>query len=329
MGTIYITEQGATLTKTDGRLIIRKDDKILQDIPAIHVDQVVVFGNAHFTTPAVHFILENSIDVAYLSSRGRFRARLQPELAKDATLRQEQYKKSLDADFCLAMAKAIVRGKIQNALVFCQRQRKRHEDVRAALDTLRLTLQRLGQADHLDAVRGFEGAATAAFYRAFRRFLRGEWNFHNRLHHPPPDPINAVLSLGYTLLYNQVLGAINLVGLDPYLGFFHQTRHGHATLASDLMEEWRTIIVDSLVLSVVNRGELTTQDFHLHNGHVRLTKEALGRFLQKYDARMQSKVQHARLRQSLPYLRCVEQQVRHCAQVIFEKHQRYHPFAAR
>jgi CRISP-associated protein Cas1 len=329
MGTIYITEQGATLAKTDGRLLIRKDDRILQDIPAIQVDQIVVFGNAHFTMPAVKFILDNNIDVAYLSSRGRYRARLQPEPSKDGALRQAQYKKSLDPAFCLALSKEIVRGKIHNALIFLQRQRGQNDNTSAALDTLQMTFQRTAVAESLEAVRGFEGAASAAYYRGLRGLLRGEWNFQARLQHPPPDPINALLSLGYTLLYNHVFAALNVVGLDSYVGFFHQTRHGHATLASDLMEEWRVIIVDSVVLSVVNRGEISPKDFRASEGQVRLTREGLDRFLHRYDARTQSEVLHPHLRQRLAYLRCIELQVRHLANVLIDAHHSYHAFRTR
>ena len=329
MGTIYITEQGATVAKTDGRILIRKDDRILQDIPAIQVDQIVVFGNAHLTTPAVQFILESNIDVAYLSSRGRYRGRLQPEPSKDGALRQAQYKKSLDFAFCLALSKEIVRGKIHNALIFLQRQRGQNDETRAAIETLQMTFHRSAAADTLEALRGFEGAASAAYYRGLRGLLRRGWNFQARIQHPPPDPINALLSLGYTLLYNHVFAALNIVGLDPYVGFFHQTRHGHATLASDLMEEWRVIIVDSVVLSVVNRGELNPQDFRSSEGQIRLTRAGLDRFLHRYDARIQSEVLHPQLHQRLTYLRCVELQVRHLANVLIDAHSSYQAFRTR
>ena len=110
MPTLYLTQQGATVTKTDGRIVVRKDRQVLQDIPAIHVDQIVVFGNTHFTMPAVQFILQQGIDVAYLSSYGKYRGRLQHAFAKDATLRHAQSQKASNPTFCLAFAKQLIFG---------------------------------------------------------------------------------------------------------------------------------------------------------------------------------------------------------------------------
>lgn len=111
MGTLYLTEQGAVVTKTSERLLVRKDGKLLEDLPALHIDQIVVFGNAGFTTPAVSYVLENGIDVAYLSQHGRYRGRLQSTWTKDASLRYQQSRCALDTAFCLRLAQAIVTGK--------------------------------------------------------------------------------------------------------------------------------------------------------------------------------------------------------------------------
>ena len=153
MTTLYLTEQGMTVTKTDGRLLVRKDGEILQDLPAIHIDQIVVFGNAHFTMPAVNFILQQGIDVAYLSSHGTYRGRLQHALAKDATLRQAQYHKVQDPTFCLTLAQSFISGKVRNALVFVQRQQGKHAEVRASINMLRQRDQSRGTQQ-----RGFSDA---------------------------------------------------------------------------------------------------------------------------------------------------------------------------
>jgi CRISP-associated protein Cas1 len=330
MATLYLTEQGVTMTKTDGRLVVRKDGKILQDLPAIHIDQIVVFGNAHFTMPAVNFILQEGIDVAYLSSHGTYRGRLQHAVAKDATLRQAQYHQAQDPAFCLAMAQGFIRGKVHNALVFVQRQQAKHTDIRASLNVLRQMERQIPTAASLDVLRGYEGTAAAAFFRAFRVLLKYDLGFRTRVHHPPTDPVNVLLSLGYTLLYNQTFAAINIVGLDPYLGFFHQTRHGHATLASDLIEEWRTLLVDSVVLGMINRGEFSVTDFRTtRQGQLQLRSEGLNRFLKAYDARVQSSVLYAPSQQQLQYLRCIEMQVRQVAQVLSNQQAAYQPYTTR
>jgi CRISPR-associated protein Cas1 len=326
MGTLYLTEQGSVVTKTGERLLVRKDGKLLHDLPALHVDQIVVFGNAGFTTPAVRYVLENGIDVAYLSSRGNYRGRLQPAWGKDASLRQQQYRRSLDAAFCLQLAQAIVAGKIRNTVAFCRRQRRLSRDSKQRSTAMEALLPKIATAVSIEQLMGYEGTAAATYYRVFRTFMKTDLGFQGRHAHPPTDPVNALLSLGYTLLYNQLYAAINVVGLDPYQGFFHQHKHGHAALASDLMEEWRAIIVDSIVLTVINRREIKQADFHQTEQGWRLTKEALTRFLKRYDARVSETVWVPAVQGKTPYRRSFELQVRQLGRVIGEQQLTYQPF---
>jgi CRISPR-associated protein Cas1 len=173
---------------------------------------------------------------------------------------------------------------------------------------------------------GYEGTAAAMYYRVFRTLLQTNMGFQGRQAHPPTDPVNALLSLGYTLLYNHLYAAINIVGLDPYQGFFHQRKHGHAALASDLVEEWRALIVDSIVLTVINRREIKQHDFHSTHQGLRLTKAALTRFLKRYDARVNETVFAPDLQGKSTYHRVFELQVRQLARVISEAQPTYQPF---
>ena len=316
MGTLYLTEQGATVTRSGERLLVRKDGKLLYETPALHVDQIVVFGNAGFTTPAVQYVLENGIDVAYLSSHGVYRGRFQPAGAKDATLRQQQYRQSLDDAFCLRVARAIVAGKIHNATAFCRRQRRLTRDGKRRLKRLEALLPDVRTAGSLQQLLGYEGAAAATYYQVWRTFLKADFDFQKRQAHPPPDALNALLSLGYTLLYNRMFAAVNIVGLDPYQGFFHQRKHGHAALASDLIEEWRAVVVDSIVLTVINRREIKPDDFQLGNHGPRLTKAALTRFLTRFDTRLNETVSLPGTLGKTTYRRAFELQVRQLARVI-------------
>jgi len=329
MATLYITEQGITVTKSGERLLLRKDGKLLQEFPAMQVEQIVVFGNAHFTSPAVSFVLNQGIDVAYLSAYGMYRGRLQQAPSKDAALRQAQYQRASDPAFCLQTAKHMVRGKIHNSLVLVQRQKPRGREIKDIIRQLRRTLDNLEEAVDLDAVRGHEGSAAAAHFRVLRQGLRVDLGFRNRAHRPPPDPVNVLLSLGYTLLHNQMFAAINVVGLDPYLGFFHQTHHGHATLASDLIEEWRAVLVDSLVFGMVNRQEIGAADFRTQKGRVRLLNEGRAKFLRAYDARLRMAVTYPPTQEQTPYLRCLELQVRHLARVLTHREAAYVAYRTR
>ena len=329
MGTLYIAEQGAVIARTGERLIVRKGEEVLQELPAVQVDQIVILGNASLTAPMVRFVLDKGIDVAYLSSRGTYRGRLQPEWARDAVLREAQYRRARNPRFCLQVARQIVAGKIHNMSAFGRRQRRIDNAGRRHLAVMEEEGQRLDTAETLEQLMGHEGAASAAHFRLLGTFLHFDLGFRQRRAHPPTDPVNALLSLGYTLLYNHLYAAINIVGLDPYQGFFHQLKRGHAALASDLVEEWRAIIVDSIVLTLINRREIQSSDFENSPEGMRLTKAALTRFFQRYDARVNDEVFVPGIQGSTTYRRCFELQVRHFTRVLLGEEPTYQPFAAR
>ena len=329
MAILYITQQGAVLHRSGNQVIVKKNGDVLQEIPIIQLDEVVIFGNGHITTPAIGYLLHKNIPVSFLSSQGKYRGKLQPRYAKDTVIRQQQYALAAEPQRCLEFAKSFVRGKLTNSLRFCQRQRTRNAAVKSAMGSIRHTIRNLDGAKNLETLLGHEGAGAAAHYRAFREFLAHDWGFTTRQFRPPPDPINAMLSLGYTLLHNHVYAFINVVGLDPYCGYFHQPRHGHAALASDLMEEFRSIIVNGYVLSLINNNRIRPDDFHQTGKGIRFTKEALNRFLTRYYGRMQQTFQHPTRNEKTNYLRCIELQVRHLGRVIVGEAPRYKPFLIR
>ena len=329
MAILYITQQGAVLHKSGNQVIVKKGREVLQEIPIIHLDEVVIFGNGHITTQTIGYLLNKNIPVSFLSSQGKYKGKLQPPYAKDTRIRQHQYAVAADPPRCLELAKCFVRGKITNAIRFSERQRTQNPEVKSATRAARQTLGKLEHAKNLESLLGYEGSGAAAHYRAFRELLARDWDFTTRQFRPPPDPINAMLSLGYTLLHNHVYAFTNVVGLDPYCGYFHQPKHGHAALASDLMEEFRQIIVDGYVLSSVNNNRIKPGDFEQTNKGIRFTKEALDRFLTGYYGRMQQTFQHPTRNEKTTYLRSIELQVRHFARVITGEDPTYKPFLIR
>ena len=282
-----------------------------------------------WTTQTMGYLLQKNIPVSFLSSRGKYKGKLQPPYPKDTLIRKQQYAVAENPQQCLELAKCFVHGKLTNAVRFVQRQRTQNAEVKSAVHTMRQTLDRLERADSLESLLGYEGSGTAAYYRAYRQFLTHNWGFTKRQFRPPPDPINAMLSLGYTLLHNHVYAFNNVVGFDPYCGYFHQPRHGHAALASDLMEEFRQIIVDGYVLSLVKNNRIRPEDFEQTSKGIRFTKEALDRFLVRYYGRMQQTFQHPTRNEKTTYLRAIELQVRHLARVITGEEAAYKPFLIR
>jgi len=329
MASLYVIEQGAVVAKANGRFQIRLRGKLLAEVPTQQVDRITAFGNVHFTTPAVTFALREGIDVVFLSSRGTYRGRLQSPWTKDGDLRYLQYAAVSNPEKRLSVAKQIVAGKIQNAAALCARQ-ERSPVGRSCAKELRLLAKRAGLVQDLAGLRGVEGVASSRYYQAFRSFLKYPHGFSGRKRRPPTDPVNALLSLGYTLLWSDMWAMVNAVGLDPYLGMLHEPRHGHAALVSDLIEEWRPTIVDALVLFLLNRAELTANDFRfLKNGKVQLVKAGLARFVTRYEQRLSRRVYHPRLCRHLTYRQCLETQARHLAAFVRGEVAIYQPFRTR
>jgi CRISP-associated protein Cas1 len=327
MAIVYVTTQGATIRHVAGRIVVRREDRIIQELPDFKVEQIVIYGNAEMTSGARNYCFEQGIDVAYLSTTGRYRGRMENRLAKNAVLRQRQQASVNDAEFCRRNAAAIVGGKIKNMIAMIRRQRRLRADSRPLVAELEALLPKVAAAADLDALNGYEGTASAAYFRAFRAALKNDWKFEARQYRPPADPVNALLSFGYTLLHNDVFAGINIVGLDPYAGTFHRPRQGHATLASDLMEEHRAIVVDRLVLTTLNKRIVVETDFVLTpDNRFRLAQEALKRFLALYARQINEAVFYPAQGVRTSYRQVIEWQARHFARVVLGEEEIYRPF---
>jgi len=334
MTTLYVKEQGALVRRTGERLLVTKEKEVLEDIPILHVDQVVVMGNVQLTTPAVALLLQKDVDVVFLSSRGRFRGRLVTTGSRFAVLRHAQLRLLNDEVATLAIAKAVVEGKLANQAALLQQQGQSEQPGDAGV--LRQGAVLIGRAQQqarrttdVDTLRGYEGAAGAAYFGALKTLIPQDWGFAKRIYHPPPDPVNALLSLGYTLLLKDMTAAVQLVGLDPYLGFFHVMDYGRPSLTLDLVEPFRPL-VDAMVLRVIANNAITRNDFEAEerNGQpgVVLNDAALQRYLKDYEALMNARVLYPGTSSYTPHRRCLELQAREVAQVILGKRKVFKAF---
>lgn len=302
MSTLYVKTQGAIVGRKGERLVVRREGQVLDEIPLSNIEQVVLMGNVQVTAQATATLLEQEIDVVFLSLYGKFRGRLTGPGSKHVRLRQTQLKVMSQETQSLVLAKAVVSGKIRNQRVIIQRQaiRLRRQgqvpDIFSqALSGMEQMRQAVPQAETLDALRGYEGKAAVYYYAAIRAMLDPAWGFEKRAYYPPPDPFNALLSFAYSLLQKDLVTAVNQVGFDPYLGFFHEVDYGRPSLALDLMEEWRPVVADALVLELINRGGLKPQDFQWTGAvkrPVQLGKEGSDRVLRNYGERLESTIYH-------------------------------------
>jgi len=320
MSTLYVTQQGAVISKESERLKVTLEKELLLDVPLRKISQVVIFGRVLVTPPAVSVLLDQGIDLCYLTQHGKYLGRLQPEWSKNAPLRVEQYKAMLDPARGLALARGFVLGKLANLRMTLVRKGPSNAKTerRKAVWQIKAAMKGARQAATLDEVRGREGEGSAAYFAVFRHLLLSdEFTFTTRARRPPPDPVNALLSFGYTLLLNDVCAAVNVVGFDPYIGYLHALEYGRPSLPLDLMEEFRPMVVDTMVTACINQHLLTRADFHeTEEGAWRLTDAGRRTFLQQYEARRQTTIVHPYLRQAMTYQQSFEQQARLLAKTL-------------
>ncbi len=334
MTTVYVREQGSTVRKRGERLVVTKDGEELMDMPLMHVKQLAVVGNIQLTTPAVAALLQNEVDVIFFSSRFKFRGRLMTTGSKFAQLRHAQLQAMGDEAAALRLARDIVVGKLSNQRTLLQRRLQKvveqpaHQKLKEAVAGIGRMADATAQARSLDSLRGYEGKAGAYYFAGLRALLDPGWKFQRRAYYPPPDPINAALSFGYSLLLKDTTSAVQLVGLDPFLGFFHAIDYGRPSMALDIMEEFRPIIVDTLVLALVREQRLTPADF-VRTGRqkrpVELVPKAVEMFLRVYEERLAAKIRHPVAHQRTSYRRCLELQARQVANIVLDKAKVYVP----
>jgi len=355
MATLYLTEPRSLVRKDGGTLVVhipenreRRTTKRKVRVPLIKITQVVVYGDVTLTSPALAALLEQRVDVCFCSHYGRFRGRLAPMMSKNCLIRLAQHRAHNDPVCSLALARSFVRGKLANMRAMLLRANRKRKDDAVGQATASIK-GILGQVDNLDpeeaaapsdpsrpqagtaygTLVGLEGAGSAFYFGVFGRLLKGDWGFERRQRRPPRDPVNALLSFGYVLLMNQVASAVSIVGLDPYVGFLHSSQFGKPALALDVMESFRPLIVDSVVLTLLNNGMLTEKDFHQELGAWRLKDNGRRTFLNKFEERMDTTIQHPVFGYKATYRRCLELEVRLASKWLTGEIGSFKPFMVR
>ncbi|MBZ5534273.1 MAG: CRISPR-associated endonuclease Cas1 [Acidobacteriia bacterium] len=261
---LYLTEQGAILRKAGDRLLVEKDDEVLLDLPYHKLEAVLLFGNIQVTTQALGELLEKGVGLGLFSRQGMYRGSLAPARGHNIQLRVAQFRKYEDSAAALALARSIVTAKIANGRAVLARYRSRNDVspvFEARIKSLENALAASATAENIAALDGVEGAAAHEYFSALMEFNRSEMPWPGRKKHPATDPLNALLSLTYTLVMHEFTALLEGVGLDPYLGFLHQVDYGRPSLALDLMEPFRHPVADRFVLGLVNRGMINAEHF--------------------------------------------------------------------
>ncbi len=334
---LYVQATGAKVAKSGETLVVSVKDEKVATARLAEVSQLVLFGNVYVTTPTLHELMYREIPVTWHSFGGWFLGHSVGNGHKNAELRAAQYRASFDEQACLRIARGLVVAKIQNARTLLRRNWKGDVAATNVLSGMMRDVRHARRAASISELLGVEGAAASRYFGNLPNLLRSAENpeegltfdFAKRNRRPPADPINALLSYAYALLtrtWSVVLGA---VGLDPFCGFYHQSRYGRPALALDLMEPFRPLIADSSVLQAVNNGEARPTDFVRAAGAVNLRPDGRKRFIAAFERRLQQKVTHPLFGYRLSYRRLLEVQARLFARFLMGETPDYPNFTTR
>jgi len=330
MASLYITEDYAVLCKHQKRLVVKKDDNILLEIPEFKIDRILLFGKIQVTADAVEFLLENNIDVSFFNQYGRIKGKLVPSKSKNIYLRIAQYEAYSDQQRRLQLASSIVKGKIENYISFLYRFQRNHTEINfeKEITTLKNCLKLLENKKHISGVLGIEGVASSVYFRTFpKMILNDEWatSFSGRTKHPPKDEINSLLSLGYSLITSELWSLLEGIGFDVFIGFLHEIDYGRPSLAIDLLEEFRTAIVERVVLEMINHKVISKNDFENTEQGIRMKKEKLKLFFEHFDRKLNATFNEPQTQQQISYRKLFYIQAQKLAKAIYIQ-QEYQPF---
>jgi CRISP-associated protein Cas1 len=339
LNTLYVTLPDSWLHLDNDTLRVRVGDETRLRVPLHHLQAVVCFGHVGLSAPLMHRLAESAIALVLLDSSGRFKARLEGSQGGNVLLRQAQHRAVGDGTLTLGLARSIVAGKLRNQRAVLLRGAREAKDAaeadaltRAAQD-IAASLRAVPAADSLDALRGSEGEAARGYFEALNLLVRPDAREHFRLdgrsRRPPRDRFNSLLSFLYSMWMNDCRSACEAAGLDPQIGFLHAVRPGRASLALDLLEEFRPW-ADRLALSLINRGQVGRADFvEREGGAVLLQGDARKTVVVAFQERKQEALTHPLLAESLPLGVVPLVQARLFARKLRGDTDAYPPFAMR
>ena len=314
LNTLYVTSEGAWLKKDSANVVMMIEGEERGRLPAHMLESVVCFGRVLVSPPLMAYCCEQGIAISYFTQNGRFQARVEGPVSGNVLLRRTQYRATDNPELCVPIIRHVLIGKIYNQRTVARRRLRDGGDrlnspQRDALETTVDQLARIGKrlqtSNEADTLRGLEGEAAQRYFSSFSALINhsGEsFAFSGRNRRPPRDRVNAALSFVYTLLTHDCRSALEQTGLDNQVGFLHRDRPGRPSLALDLAEEFRPILADRLVLTLINRRQLKHDDFSIaESGAVLLTDDSRKTVLTAYQERKREEITHPFLEETAPF----------------------------
>lgn len=294
MSLLYIDESGATIGIEANYCTVKQKDGLKRLLPIESLDGITIMGQSQMTTQCSEECMRRGIPVSYFSKGGKYFGRL----ISTGHVNVEQPKKTsstLVTDFAVTLAMKILSAKIKNQSVVLRRYEKsKGINLEEEQKMLTICRNKILTCDRIEEMIGFEGQAAKYYFRGLSVCIDDNFIFQGRNRRPPKDEFNSMISLGYSILMNEVYCKIEMKGLNPYFGFIHRDSEKHPTLASDMMEEWRAIIVDATAMSMINGHEILKENFYFDTDEpgCYLTKDGLRLYLNKLERKFQTEVRY-------------------------------------
>lgn len=330
MTTVYISQQGCYLSLKQNLLLVSKNNEVISEVQLPLVEQILIFGKSQVTTQLIRACLSYNIPIAYLSRMGYCYGRL---IALERGYRQlSRYQQQISFPEKLVVAKQLIKAKLSNSKTILRRQQKSKDSLNLTqnINIINYLIEQVKSAETLDKIFGYEGAGASAYFSGLGECITNpDFIFYARSRRPPLNPVNALLSFGYQVLWNHLLALIELQGLDPYSACLHQGSQGHAALASDLIEEFRSPIIDSLVLYIINRKFVSAKDdFTYKNGGCYLNNDGRKKFLANFLQRMEELINTGK-EEKQPRWDLLMRQVKRYKDFVYNPINGYEPYLIR
>lgn len=331
-GGLYVLSQGARVGKTSDAIVITPRDGDATDVPSKDIEHLAVFGQVQVTTQALTLLAEQGKPVFFHGSSGRLATVALPPGRPNLDLRRRQFRAADDAPLALRIAKSLLTAKLRNQRTLIRRNAEPGTATAETLAIIDRAMTMLGHADTLEALMGHEGLAARAYFDALALLFGSDDTgpvMSGRSRRPPADPVNAALSFGYALLTNDCIAALWRVGLDPDLGFLHQPVPGRPALALDLMEPFRPLVVDSLVLRMFSTRQLQRHDFAQVGPAWRLHDRPRRELVAAYERRVDELITHPVFDYRISYRRVLELEARLLGRVLTGELDEWTPLVTR
>lgn len=311
LNTLYVTNPDVFLSKEGDNVVAKIENREVMRLPALNLESIVCFNNLGVSKYLMAMCAEHNIGLCFLTSSGRFLARVTGGTNGNVLLRRKQYRLADDKDKALLISKIMIRGKIHNSRKIVERFKRDHVSsteelsrVESISNILKVNMRQAMNTESANELRGVEGDAAANYFSIFDDMIVAQkpaFTFIGRNRRPPRDRTNCLLSFVYTLLAHEMQSALETVGLDPYVGFLHTDRPGRAGLALDMMEELRAYMADRFVLSLINRKQVAAEDF-VENGaeNIIMNDGCKKTVLASWQKRKKDTMMHPFIKESVP-----------------------------